>query len=462
MTLCSNRVNPGLDRRSVLRTLAFGFGWTAFNGLAGAASRSLLLPGDGPLAAKSPHFAGTAKRVIFLYMAGAPSHVDTFDHKPELGRMNGTSVRRNATLLASPWQFRPRGESGLMISDLFPEVAAHADRLCLLRGMKAGIPAHAQASMQMHTGSFQFVRPSMGAWSVYGLGSENENLPGFITINPGGQGAGSYGSGFLPAAYQGTPVNLPRNGAVAEALPHLDNEHHGAEVQQRQLQFLRQLERERERREGRSAPVESVLEQYELAFRMQTEVPGVVDIAGEDRRTLEMYGIGENGTDQFGRQCLLARRLAEEGVRFIELTAGGWDTHRNMREALADRCQAVDKPIAGLLADLQQRRMLDDTLVVWGGEFGRTPYAQGDDGRDHNAKGFTMWMAGGGVKGGTSYGSTDETGGEAVEGVMDIHDWHATILHALGLDHERLTFNHAGRDFRLTDVHGKVHAGVFA
>jgi hypothetical protein len=462
MNLCSNRITPGLDRRSMLRTLAFGFGWTAFNGLAGAASRSLLLPGDGPLSPKSPHFAGTAKRVIFLYMAGAPSHVDTFDHKPELTRMNGTSVRRNATLLGSPWRFRPRGESGLMISDLFPEVGAHADRLCLLRGMKAGIPAHAQASMQMHTGSFQFVRPSMGAWSVYGLGSENENLPGFITINPGNQGAGSYGSGFLPAAYQGTPVDLPRNGAIAEALPHLDNEHHGSEVQQRQLHFLRQLERERERREGRSAPVESVLEQYELAFRMQTEVPGVVDIAGEDRRTLEMYGIGEDGTDQFGRQCLLARRLAEEGVRFIELTAGGWDTHRNMREELANRCQAVDKPIAGLLADLQQRRMLDDTLVVWGGEFGRTPYAQGDDGRDHNAKGFTMWMAGGGVKGGVSYGSTDETGGEAVEGVMDIHDWHATILHALGLDHERLTFNHAGRDFRLTDVHGKVHSGVFA
>ncbi len=462
MDLCSNRITPGLDRRSMLRTLAFGFGWTAFSGLAGAAARLPMLPGDGPLSPKSPHHAATAKRVIFLYMAGAPSHVDTFDHKPELVRMDGTSVRRNAKLLASPWAFRPRGESGLMISDLFPEVAAHADRLCLLRGMKAGIPAHAQASMQMHTGSFQFVRPSMGAWSVYGLGSENENLPGFITINPGGQGAGNYGSSFLPAAYQGTPIDLPRNGAIAEALPHLDNEHHGSEVQQRQLQFLRQLERERERREGRSAPVESVLEQYELAFRMQTEVPGVVDIAGENRRTLEMYGIGEDDTDQFGRQCLLARRLAEEGVRFIELSAGGWDTHRNMREALAERCRSVDKPIAGLLADLQQRRMLDDTLVIWGGEFGRTPYAQGDDGRDHNARGFTMWMAGGGVKGGMSYGATDETGGEAVEGVMDIHDWHATILHALGLDHERLTCNHAGRDFRLTDVHGRVHSGVFA
>lgn len=458
MNLCSNRISTELDRRAMLQTLAFGFGWTAFNGMAGASPKV-----DDPLALKPSHHTPTAKRVIFLYMSGAPSHVDTFDHKPALIGLDGQEYRRNAKLLASPWKFRPRGDSGLMISDLFPSVAEHADELCLLRGMKAGIPAHAQASLQLHTGSFQFVRPSMGSWSVYGLGNANENLPGFVTINPrGGGGAGSYGSGFLPAAYQGTPVELSRNSDASNAIPNLKNDQHGEAVQRRQLGLLRQLEKERERRAGRVQGLESVLEQYELAFRMQSEVPDVVDLGTEDRRTLELYGIGSDATDGFGRQCLLARRLAEEGVRFIEITAGGWDTHRNMREALAERCLAVDKPIAGLLADLKQRRMLDDTLVVWGGEFGRTPYAQGDDGRDHNARGFTMWMAGGGVKGGFSYGSTDETGAEAVEGVMDIHDWHATILHALGMDHERLTFNHAGRDFRLTDVHGRVHSDVFA
>ncbi len=457
MNLCSNRVATSIDRRTILQSMAFGFGWTAFNGLAGANP----LP-DDPLDPRPSHHPGTAKRVIFLYMSGAPSHVDTFDHKPALARLDGQEYRRNARLLPSPWAFRPRGESGLMISDLFPGVASHADDLCLLRGMKAGIPAHAQASLQLHTGSFQFVRPSMGAWSVYGLGSENENLPGFVTINPRGGGAGSYGSGFLPAAYQGTPVSLSRNSNATDAIPNLRNARHGSMVQRRQLALLRQLERDRERRAGRAKGLDSVLDQYELAFRMQSEVPDVVDLATEDRRTLEMYGIGQGSTDGFGRQCLLARRLAEEGVRFIEITAGGWDTHRNMREELAARCEAVDKPIAGLLTDLKRRRMLDDTLVIWGGEFGRTPYAQGDDGRDHNARGFTMWMAGGGVRGGLSYGSTDEVGAESVEGVMDIHDWHATILHALGLDHERLTFNHAGRDFRLTDVHGNVHREIFA
>ena len=456
MDLCRNRITADVDRRAMLQTLAFGFGWTAFNGIAGAVPRI-----DDPLAPKIGHHKPTAKRVIFLYMNGAPSHVDTFDHKPGLDRLDGTEYRRNAKLLKSPWKFRPRGKSGLMISDLFPQVGGHADDLCLLRGMKAGIPAHAQASLQMHTGSFQFVRPSMGAWSVYGLGSGNENLPGFVTINPGGGGAGTYGSGFLPASFQGTPVALGRNQDTRDAIPNIRNARHGDQVQRRQIALLNQLERSRERRSKNLRNLEGVLEQYELAFRMQAEVPDVVDLGTESRKTLEMYGIGNDATDNFGRQCLLARRLAEEGVRFIELTAGGWDTHRNMREALAQRCEAVDRPIAGLLADLKQRRMLDDTLVIWGGEFGRTPYAQGDDGRDHNARGFTMWMAGGGVRGGLSYGSTDETGGEAVTDVMDIHDWHATILYALGLDHEKLTFNHSGRDYRLTDVHGNVHRGIF-
>ena len=273
----------------------------------------------------------------------------------------------------------------------------------------------------------------------------------------------NYGSSFLPATYQGTPVNIGgnrRGGQVEDPIQHIDNKRTGERVQLEQLDLLRRLERERTRKGRNDSSLESVLEQYELAFRMQTEVPDLVDLAKEDRKTLEMYGIGDDQTNSFGRQCLLARKLAEEGVRFIEVTHGGWDTHRNLRSDLERQCGGIDKPIAALLTDLKQRNMLQDTLVLWGGEFGRTPYAQNGDGRDHNAGGFTMWMAGGGVKGGLSYGSTDETGNRAVENVMDIHDWHATILHLMGMDHERLTYNHAGRDFRLTDVHGKVHQNV--
>jgi len=462
MDLCNNRISPLTTRRETLQSLAYGFGWLAFSGLLGKQTDARGLVDDA-MAPKRPHHAARAKRVIFLYMSGAPSHLDTFDYKPDLTARNGDTYRGNAKLLGSPWKFDRHGESGLPISELFPGVASHADDLCLLHGMKAGIPAHAQAQMQLHTGSFQFVRPSMGSWSLYGLGTENQNLPGFITVNPGAS-ANQYGNAFLPATYQGTPVRVSRRRGRGSTAPieHLESERNGVLVQQEQLALLRRLERDRSRRGKGDPAVETVLKQYELAFRMQTEVPDVVDLGAEDRRTLEMYGIGEEGTDEFGRQCLLARRFAEEGVRFVEIQAGGWDTHRNMRASLAARCNAVDKPIAGLLTDLKRRNMLDETLVVWGGEFGRTPYAQGADGRDHNANGFTMWMAGGGVKGGFQYGSTDEIGRVAVDGVMDTHDWHATLLHAIGLDHERLTFNHAGRDFRLTDVHGKVHEAIFA
>lgn len=463
MDLCTNRQPQPISRREMLQTAACGFGFLAFQGISNAASSRILLPDDDPFAPKRTHFEPKAKRVIFLCMAGGPSHVDTFDYKPELSTMEGKSYRRNAKLLPSPWKFRQRGESGLWISDLFPEVGTHADEMTLLRSMKAAIPAHSQATMHMHTGSFQFVRPSMGAWSFYGLGTMNENLPGFVTINPRNGGAVNYGSSFLPATYQGTPVNIGgnrRGGQVEDPIQHIDNKRTGERVQLEQLDLLRRLERERIRKGRNDSSLESVLEQYELAFRMQTEVPDLVDLAKEDRKTIEMYGIGEDQTSEFGRQCLLARKLAEEGVRFIEVTHGGWDTHRNLRSDLERQCGGIDKPIAALLTDLKQRNMLQDTLVLWGGEFGRTPYAQNGDGRDHNAGGFTMWMAGGGVKGGLSYGSTDETGNRAVENVMDIHDWHATILHLMGMDHERLTYNHAGRDFRLTDVHGKVHQNV--
>ena len=467
--LCNNRLPVALSRRELLRLSACGFGSVAFAAMASRASGfPSLLAGDddskSPLAPKKPHFAPKAKRIIFLCMAGAPSHVDTFDYKPELASMDGKSFRGNAKLLASPWKFRQSGKSGLWISELFPNLAKQADDLCLLRGMKAEIPAHAQASIQLHTGSFQFVRPSMGAWALYGLGTENENLPGFVAINPRGDNGGAqlYGSAFLPASYQATPVRLGNGRAnqSSDPIPHIDNDRYGTKSQREQIDLIQRLNKERLKREKQDRELEGVIESYELAFRMQAEVPDLVDLSDEKKSTLDMYGVGKEPTDAFARQCLLARRLAEKGVRFIEVSHGGWDTHRNLREELAKQCGEIDQPIAALLADLKQRGMLDDTLVLWGGEFGRTPFAQNGDGRDHNAKGFTMWMAGGGVQGGLSYGGTNEVGDTAVDGVMDIHDWHATVLHLTGLDHERLTYRHAGRDFRLTDVKGKANTAI--
>ena len=465
--LCNNRLPSAMSRREMLRLAACGFGSVAFAGVAARAGAMPSFLDDAalsPLAPKKPHFLPKAKRVIFLCMAGAPSHVDTFDYKPELTAMDGKSFRGNAKLLGSPWKFRQSGKSGLWISELFPNLAKQADELCLLSGMKAEIPAHAQASIQLHTGSFQFVRPSMGAWSIYGLGTENENLPGFIAINPRGDNGGAqlYGSAFLPAAYQATPVRLGNGRAnqTSDAVPHIANRRYGSAAQREQLDLIQRLNKERLKREKEDRELEGVIESYELAFRMQAEVPDLIDFEGESAKTLEMYGVGKEPTDAFARQCLLARRFAEKGVRFIEVSHGGWDTHRNLREELARQCGEIDQPIAALLADLKQRGMLDDTLVLWGGEFGRTPYAQNGDGRDHNAKGFTMWMAGGGVQGGMSYGSTNEVGDTAVDGVMDIHDWHATVMHAMGLDHERLTYRHAGRDYRLTDVKGKVNTAI--
>jgi hypothetical protein len=482
MDCCNNRLPIAVTRRDMLRTLGCGFGYLAFAGLAHSSwAGSLAAPSasDDPLAPRAPHFAARAKRVIFLCMAGGPSHVDTFDYKPQLavddGKSFGKGFRAGAKLLASPWKFRQHGKSGLWISDLFPEVAKHADELCLCRGMKTDVPAHAQAKTKLHTGSFQFVRPSLGAWSLYGLGTMNKNLPGFVTIDPdrGNGGAQNYGAAFLPALYQGVPVRAGgnrggggrRGGQAQEPMENIANARYGEEAQREQIDLLQRLNKEQLRRSSadpatRSA-IEGVIESYELAFRMQAEVPDLLTIGSESKATLDMYGIGE-GDDRFARQCLLARRFAEAGVRFVEVTHGGWDTHRNLRDDLEKQCGAVDRPIAALLSDLKKRGMLEDTLVVWGGEFGRTPYAQNGDGRDHNNKGFTTWMAGGGVRGGLSFGSTDDYGIEAVDGIMDIHDWHATILHILGLDHERLTFNHAGRDFRLTDVKGNVRTEILA
>lgn len=464
-----------ITRRATLRSLASGFGYLAFAGLAhqdGLAAEKKSEK-DGVGATTRTHFPARAKRVIFLCMNGGPSHVDLFDYKPELNKRSGQplSAKGGARLLGSPFSFAQHGEAGHWISELYPQLSKHADDLCLVHSMQTDLPNHSQAFAQMHTGSFQFVRPSMGAWTLYGLGSENKNLPGFITLSPPSDngGAKNYGSGFLPAIYQGTRIGtnqIPRfyaklMGVDKEPGPplrNIQNSQSTKQQQREQLDLIQDLNRAKLSRDEYHPEIEGAIESFELAFRMQDEVPKVMDISAESKATLEAYGIGSGApTERFGQQCLMARRMAESGVRFIEITSPvGWDHHFRLREELTDACLATDQPIAALLNDLKQRDMLKDTLVIWAGEFGRTPYAQSGTGRDHNNKGYSIWMAGGGVQAGTRFGATDEYGHKAVENAVHIHDWHATILHLLGLDHKRLTYRYAGRDYRLTDVYGRV------
>jgi len=444
----------------MLRTLSSGFGYLAFADLAQrAVARS-----TGPLAPKAPHFAAKAKRVIFLCMNGAPSHVDLLDPKPALTAADGKPSPRSpggfTKLMGSPWKFSQHGQSGSEFSELLPEMAKHADELCIIRSMQTDLPAHGPASIQMHTGSLQFIRPSLGAWTLYGLGTESENLPGFINLSATSNngGAQKYGSAFLPAIYQGTPIGTlgPFGRVVGELkVNNVANTKLNPSQQRSQLDLIQALNRERLARDVVNPQVEGLIESFELGFRMQSEAPSLLDLSGESEATKRLYGIGETETDFMGRQCLLARRFAEAGVRFIEVNHGDWDDHRDLHTELPKHTAAVDKPVAALLTDLRERGLLKDTLVIWGGEFGRTPHAQGS-GRDHNNKGFSLWMAGGGIRGGQTYGATDELGYEAVENPVHIHDWHATILHLLGLDHEKLTYRYAGRDFRLTDVKGNV------
>lgn len=451
-------------------TMSSGVGWLAF---------SVLAQAKNGIAAKAPHYPAKAKRVIFLTMRGGPSHVDLFDYKPELMARDGksASLGRDSTgakLFGPVHPMQQCGQSGQWITTLYPKLAQHADDLCIINSMNTDLPNHAQAFGQMHTGSFQFVRPSIGAWTLYGLGTENENLPGFITLNPPADngGAQNYGSAFLPAICQGTRIGgsqLPDlyaallNKDVAPGPPMKNiTPAVSREMQRAQLDLIRGLNERKMERDGVHPQIEGAIESFELAFRMQSEVPEVLDLRGEPESVLKLYGIGQ-GKDQFARQCLLARRMAEAGVRFIEIASPvQWDHHNRLREQLATCCAATDQPIAALLTDLKARGLLKDTLVVWAGEFGRTPYAQSGDGRDHNHKGYSIWMAGGGVRGGLTYGATDEVGHKAVLDPMHIHDWHATILHLLGLDHTRLTFNHGGRNFRLTNVSGTVAKGILA
>lgn len=449
------------DRRGFLRQAAAGFGYTAFAGLAAFDS----LSGNGgqnPLLPKAPHFEPKAKRVIFLFMQGGPTQHDTFDYNPDLAKYAGmhsdtepAAGSQSGKILPSVFDFKPGGKSGLPISDAFPQLREHADELCLLNGMHTDSPAHPQATIFTHTGSITFVRPSIGSWTVYGLGTENQDLPGFVTMNPPPVGGSAlYGSAFLPASYQGTRLNIA---AGQEAVQNIRNSTMSLDAQRRQLDYVQGLNRDLLERSDQDDQVEGVIQSYELAFRMQSAVPEAMDLATEPEKVREMYGLAAKETREFGTQCLLARRMAEKGVRFIELGYRGWDHHNNLRKRLGDNAAAIDKPIAALIADLKRRGMLDETLIVWGGEFGRSSYEQNDkaDGRRHNNRGYTMWMAGGGIKGGTRFGRCDEHG-VAVEDRVHLHDLHATILHQLGLDHTKLTYRYAGRDFRLTDVHGRV------
>ncbi|NRB76955.1 MAG: DUF1501 domain-containing protein [Verrucomicrobiales bacterium] len=456
------------SRRSALKSLSSGFGYLAFAGLAAKAAAK-----ESGLSSRPGHFPARAKRVIFLCMKGGPSHVDTFDYKPELEKRDGERWRGGAARLLGPRaEFSQHGESGLWVSSLFPKLAkAHADDLCVINSMHTDLPNHPQAFAQLHTGSFQFIRPSLGAWSLYGLGTVNENLPGFITLNPPADfgGANNYGSAFLPAVYQGAKIGggqLPAifyalTGKTEEPGPPMKNIDAATPKasQRAQLDLIAGLNRHKLKLDQYNPEVEGAIESFELAFRMQDEIPEVLDLASEPESVRKLYGVGQGGgNERFAKQCLLARRLVENGVRFVEVTAPtNWDHHNLLQQGLNESAAMVDQPIAALLTDLKRRGMLKDTLVIWAGEFGRTPYAQGmGDGRDHNNKGYSIWMAGGGTRGGYAHGSTDDFGYAAVDQAVHIHDLHATILHLLGLDHERLTYNYAGRDFRLTDVYGNV------
>ena len=459
----------GLSRREMLRQSANGFGWLALADMLASQARAespRQNPAD-PLAPRSPHFPGKAKRVIFLFMHGGPSQVDTFDYKPLLERDNGKPLpfakprvvsAETGNLLKSPWKFKQHGKSGAWASELFPQVASHADDLCFIKSMHASNSRHGGALLELHTGSDTFVRPSMGSWVTYGLGTENRNLPGFVTICPTlTHGAeNNFSSAFLPAIYQGTPVGNAGMPSDQARIPFIAGDT-PAKLQRMELDFLNRMDRERLAQSGPDNALQGRIDSFELAYRMQSAAPEAQDLSKETAETQKLYGLDDPVTANFGRQCLMARRFAEAGVRFVQVSHSyKWDQHGDLKKDHAKNAREVDKPIAGLLADLKRRGLLKDTLVWWGGEFGRTPTAQGGDGRDHNPHGFTMWLAGGGMKAGHSHGATDDYGYFSVENKVHMHDLHATMLHLLGLDHEKLTFRHAGRDFRLTDVHGRV------
>jgi hypothetical protein len=460
-----------ISRRHLLRRTGAGFGGVALSALLQEGqARATTTAAGNPLAPQPPHFVPRAKRVILLFMPGGPSQVDTFDPKPRLTADDGKPAPKaylgqQRTLLASPWKFARHGQSGIDVSELFPHTARQADRLCVIRSMVTDDPNHPGGCLLMNTGERVFSRPSLGSWVTYGLGSENENLPGFMAIGPGPliEGARQYGASFLPAAHQGTFVS-----DLDHPIRNLANSKVAAAQQRRDLDALARFNELHRASRGDDSRLAARIAAFELAYRMQSEAPEAFDLTSETAATRRLYGLDEPATGVFGRQCLLARRLVERGVRFVQLyhTTGGfqpWDQHSDLKGGHEKNALATDLPVAGLLTDLQARGLLEETLVIWGGEFGRTPAREGTaNGRDHHPDGFTMWLAGGGVKGGMIHGATDEFGWDAIEGRVHVHDLHATILHLLGLDHERLTYRHAGRDYRLTDVSGTVVRDILA
>ncbi len=467
---------PQLSRRQMLCRAGTGFGALAMaDMLAREALASNVAEPDRtahPYAVRAPHHAARAKRVIFLYMPGGPSHVDLFDPKPRLAVDNGKPLpfempkllrTKTGNLLASPWRFSPRGQSGIEVSELLPHTAGCIDDLCVIRSMWADNINHTGAALQMCTGEQAFSRPSMGSWLTYGLGTENQDLPGFVVVSPAAvfQGAQLWASSFLPSSYQGTLVRDLKNPIANLSDPSGSFEH-----QRAKLDALRRLNDLHKKQRDSESQLDARIASFELAFRMQREAPEAFDIGRESAATQQMYGVDNKPTDQFARQCLLARRLVERGVRYVQLfdapANNAWDHHSGLRESLPARCLAVDQPIAALLTDLKARGLLDETLVLWGGEFGRTPTAEGTNGREHHPFGFSMWMAGGGIRGGMVHGATDEFGWHALENKVHVHDLHATILHLMGFDHERLTYRFGGRDYRLTDVHGHVVKDILA
>jgi len=470
-----------LSRRQMLRQFANGFGMLGLAGLLheNPFSRAFAAdaPAVNPLSVKPPQFPAKAKRVIFLFMSGGPSHVDLFDPKPKLAEMQGQPLpfakpklerTKTGNLLASPWSFARHGQSGTAVSELLPHLAGCVDDLCLIRSMVADNINHNGACLQMNTGEQTFSRPSLGSWLLYGLGSENQNLPGFVVLSPSqpAQGAPLWSSSFLPASYQGTLVNN-----LKEPIANIGNARFTAAQQRSELDALKELNALHRAAREEDSRLNARIEAFELAFRMQMEAPEAFDIERESPETKKLYGIGEPVTEIFGKQCLMARRLVERGVRMVQVyhtstakrsSCQLWDQHGSLREELANNCAATDQPVAALLKDLKARGLLEDTLVIWGGEFGRTPTAEGNNGREHHPFGFSMWMAGGGVKSGIAHGATDEFGWHATQDKVHVHDLHATILHLMGFNHERLTYRYAGRDYRLTDVHGRVVTEILA
>lgn len=456
-----HQFSPSISRRGMLRSSAGGFGSLALSALLG--NRAL-----GSSEVLTPHLAPRAKRVIFLFMWGGPSHVDLFDPKPRLnelagkdlqGKDVGSAKEKLGTILGSPFKFAPHGQSGIVMSELLPQLATHADKLCVVRSMHTEGSAHGEALLRLHTGAANLVRPSVGAWVSYGLGCESANLPAYITISPprGHGGVQNYGNAFLPARHQGMAIGSAETPIEKAVVSDLKNEKLGSQAQRRQLDLIQRFNRRHLNQSAGDPGIEGLIGSYELAFKMQSTMPSILGLDDESEATLQSYGIGSEPADNFGRQCLLARKFAERGVRYIQVSTDyTWDHHNKVVDGHKKESAKVDQPLSALLEDLDQRGMLEDTLVLWGGEFGRTPMVENGDGRGHHPQVFTMWMAGGGVKPGLTYGSTDDFGYGPVENPVHMHDLHATVLHLLGLDHKQLTYRHGGREFRLTDVYGKV------